>query len=120
LFPSISALKEARWSTKKRKIKSSMSRRRYFLVAPIPCVEYLTLVFTKFIQALQTVSAMTTLFYVMAMNPHVLKKAQTELDVVVGTDRLPQMSDLEALPYINAVIKEILRWNPPVPLGEKL
>jgi cytochrome P450 len=65
----------------------------------------------------QTVSAMTTLFYVMAMNPQVLKKAQEELDRVVGTDRLPAMSDLDQLPYINAVIKEVLRWNPPLPLG---
>jgi hypothetical protein len=63
---------------------------------------------------------MTTLFYVMTMNPHVLKKAQAELDAVIGTDRLPQMSDLGALPYINAVIKEILRWSPPVPLGEEV
>ena len=63
---------------------------------------------------------MTTLFYVMAMNPHVLKKAQTELDAVVGNERLPQLSDLEALPYVNAIIKEILRWLPPVPLGEEV
>jgi cytochrome P450 len=65
----------------------------------------------------QTVSAMTTLFYVMAMNPHVLKKAQEELERIIGMDRLPTMSDLDQLHYINAVIKEVLRWNPPVPLG---
>jgi hypothetical protein len=119
-LPFIFALKGARWSTKRRKIKSRMSRRHYSSVAPIPYVRYLIVALAEFIQVLQTVSAMTTLFYVMTMNPHVLKKAQAELDAVIGTDRLPQMSDLGALPYINAVIKEILRWSPPVPLGEEV
>jgi cytochrome P450 len=42
----------------------------------------------------QTVSAMTTLFYVMAMNPQVLKKAQEELDRVVGTERNTTKTEL--------------------------
>jgi cytochrome P450 len=60
---------------------------------------------------------MTTLFYNMAVHPEVLKKAQAELDSVVGPDRLPVMGDKERLPYLGAVIKEILRWNPPGPIG---
>jgi cytochrome P450 len=53
----------------------------------------------------------------MALNPHVVKKAQEELDRVVGHDRLPQLSDQEDLPYISAIIKELLRWFCPLPLG---
>ena len=46
-----------------------------------------------------------------------LKKAQDELDRVVGRDRLPEFSDRENLPYINAIVKEVIRWNPPLPIA---
>ncbi|KAJ7483833.1 cytochrome P450 monooxygenase [Mycena galericulata] len=57
--------------------------------------------------------------FVMAMvaYPDVQKKAQTELDNVVGKDRLPDFSDQSSLPYCNAIVKEVLRWNPPAPLA---
>nr|VWO95121.1 N/A [Ganoderma boninense] len=45
------------------------------------------------------------------------KKAQVELDAVVGPDRLPDFSDRESLVYIDAIIKEALRWMPPAPFG---
>ena len=54
----------------------------------------------------------------MALYPEVLKKAQAELDAVVGPDRLPEFEDRASMPYINAVIKELLRWNLVTPLGE--
>ena len=54
----------------------------------------------------------------MALYPDVLKKAQAELDAVVGPDRLPEFEDRASMPYINAVIKELLRWNLVTPLGE--
>lgn len=53
----------------------------------------------------------------MVMYPDAQKKAQHELDVVVGPDRLPDFSDRDSLPYINAVVKEIIRWHTVVPLG---
>ena len=53
----------------------------------------------------------------MVLNPHVMRKAQDQLDEVVGRERLPEYSDMENLPYITAIIKELLRWNPPAPLG---
>ncbi|KAJ7863855.1 hypothetical protein B0H13DRAFT_1638001, partial [Mycena leptocephala] len=43
--------------------------------------------------------------------------AQEELDRVVGTDRLPIYADQEALPYIDAIVKESLRWELEIPLG---
>jgi len=46
-----------------------------------------------------------------------VKKAQEELDRVVGSERLPQLSDEEDLPYISALIKELLRWGCPGPIG---
>jgi len=54
----------------------------------------------------------------MVLNPHALKRAQTEIDAIVGTDRLPDFGDRLALPYVNAIIRETLRWQPAVPLGK--
>ncbi|KAJ6017894.1 hypothetical protein N7451_001273 [Penicillium sp. IBT 35674x] len=49
--------------------------------------------------------------------PEVQRKAQEEIDRVVGPDRLPTMDDYENLPYIRCCIKESLRWMPTVILG---
>ena len=53
----------------------------------------------------------------MATNPEAQKKAQAELDAVVGPSRLPDFDDQPSLPYVSAVIKECLRWRSGVPLG---
>ena len=53
----------------------------------------------------------------MVLNPDVMKKAQEELDRVVGKEDLPDFSDEGSLPYIDAVVRELLRWNPPGPIG---
>ncbi|KAI0087382.1 cytochrome P450 [Irpex rosettiformis] len=49
--------------------------------------------------------------------PNVLRKAQEELDEVIGRERAPIFGDKDNLPYIQAVVREIMRWRPPVPLG---
>ena len=53
----------------------------------------------------------------MALYPTIQRRAQDELDCVVGLDRLPTPADREHLPYINALMKEILRWHPIAPTG---
>lgn len=53
----------------------------------------------------------------MALHPEVQKKAQIELDTVVGSKRLPEPSNLPDLIYIRAIMLETLRWKPVVPLG---
>ena len=52
----------------------------------------------------------------MVLYPQVQNKAQEELDRVVG-NRLPEFSDRQNLQYINAMVKESLRWQLVVPLG---
>ncbi|KAI0030170.1 cytochrome P450 [Vararia minispora EC-137] len=64
-----------------------------------------------------TVSSIYALFLALVLNPDVQAKAQAEVDRVVGPDRLPALADREALPYIGALVKEVLRWNPVVPTG---
>jgi cytochrome P450 len=58
-----------------------------------------------------------TLFLAMVLYPEVQKKAQAEIDKVVGPNRLPDFHDRDFLPYINAVLKETLRWNLVAPIG---
>ena len=60
---------------------------------------------------------MGAFFLAMALYPEVQKKAQAELDEVVGTGRLPEFSDRPSLPYVNAVVKEVLRWHPAGPIN---
>ncbi|CAK9228236.1 unnamed protein product, partial [Sphagnum troendelagicum] len=50
-------------------------------------------------------------------HPHCAKKLQAELDEVVGKDRIVTESDIPDLPYLNAVLKEVLRLHPPVPIN---
>ena len=48
----------------------------------------------------------------MCLHPEVQAKAQAEVLAVVGTERLPEFSDRINLPYMNAVLLEVLRWHP--------
>lgn len=49
-------------------------------------------------------------------NPHILKKAQEELDTQIGGQRQVEESDIKNLVYIQAIIKETLRLYPPTQL----
>lgn len=52
----------------------------------------------------------------MVLNPQVQEKARRQIDeVCVG--RLPDFSDIDDLPYVDAIVKESLRWNPVAPLS---
>ena len=56
----------------------------------------------------------------MLLSPDIQKRAQDELDSVIGRDRLPTFGDRPRLPYVDAVCKEVLRWHPAVPAGESI
>lgn len=53
----------------------------------------------------------------MTLYPEVQKRAQREIDEVVGPHRLPDFSDRARLPYVSALAKEVMRWHPPAPTG---
>ncbi|EMD41293.1 hypothetical protein CERSUDRAFT_78948 [Gelatoporia subvermispora B] len=61
-------------------------------------------------------SAILTFLHAMALNPQSQRRAQGELDSVLGGKRLPTMDDRPALPYLTAVLSETLRWVPVGPL----
>ncbi|CAH2057718.1 unnamed protein product [Thlaspi arvense] len=52
----------------------------------------------------------------MVLHPEIQSTVQNELDQVVGKLRAVDESDLAALPYLTAVVKEVLRLHPPGPL----
>ena len=53
----------------------------------------------------------------MVLFPSVQKRAQAELDRVVGPNRLPNMDDEPNLQYIRGCVKESLRWMPTAIIG---
>ncbi|KAF9004239.1 cytochrome P450 [Cyathus striatus] len=63
-----------------------------------------------------SVSAFGSFVLAMVNYPEAQKKAQKELDEVLN-GRLPVHSDIPSLPYITAILREILRWQPTVPTG---
>ncbi|KAG6042652.1 hypothetical protein E4U17_001285 [Claviceps sp. LM77 group G4] len=64
-----------------------------------------------------TVSSVISFILAMVLYPEVQRRAQREIDEVVGGDRLPDIEDRDHLPYMNALIKEAYRWMPVVPIG---
>ncbi|TDL19969.1 cytochrome P450 [Rickenella mellea] len=64
-----------------------------------------------------TYATILSFILAMALYPEVQVKAREEIDHVIGFDRLPSISDRSGMPYINATIKEALRWKPALPLS---
>ncbi|KAJ7252463.1 cytochrome P450 [Mycena rebaudengoi] len=64
-----------------------------------------------------TSAALGTFILAMLANPDVQKRAQEEIDAVVHEGHLPSLDDEESLPYVSALVKEVLRWKPVTPIG---
>ena len=73
--------------------------------------------FVEMSYSFKTVSSIATFILAMVLYPDVLRRAQQEIDRVVGNDRLPSFKDRENLPYIDALCKEVFRWENVVPVG---
>ncbi|KAI9570433.1 cytochrome P450 [Boletus coccyginus] len=73
---------------------------------------------TAYSGATVTTSAVLMCFTLaMVKNPRIWKRAQAEIDAVIGTDRLPEYEDRPSLPYVDAIVRETLRWKPVAPMG---
>ncbi|KAH9174424.1 cytochrome P450 [Lactarius sanguifluus] len=64
-----------------------------------------------------TASARASLFVALTLYPEVQRRAQAQIDSVVSRDRLPTFEDRSRLPYIDAICKELLRWQMVGPMG---
>jgi cytochrome P450 len=62
-----------------------------------------------------TSSSMISFILAMCVFPEAQKKAQEEIDLVVGQDRMPDWDD--SLPYCAAIAEEVLRWRTVTILG---
>lgn len=67
---------------------------------------------------MKSTATLGTFFALMALHPNVIKRAQEEIDRVTEGERLPTFDDWGKLPYVNAIISEVLRYNTVTPLGE--
>ena len=57
----------------------------------------------------QANSVILSFILAMSLYPNAQRRAQEEIDRVVGVDRLPNFQDKASLPYVNALIDECLR-----------
>ncbi|KAL8663343.1 MAG: hypothetical protein Q9202_003979 [Teloschistes flavicans] len=48
--------------------------------------------------------------------PDAQKKAQDEIDKIIGNNRLPALEDFNNLPYLRALIDEVIRYRPILPI----
>ncbi|KAJ7131789.1 cytochrome P450 [Mycena crocata] len=73
---------------------------------------------TMFIGAAETtVSSLATFVLAMLANPEAQRKAQAEVDSVTGGRYLPTFEDEVSMPYVSAIVKEVLRWKNTTPFG---
>ena len=56
----------------------------------------------------------------MVVNPAAQEKAQAQIDAVVGQGRLPTIDDRPLLPFVDAIFREVLRYNPVAPLCKRI
>ncbi|QRV98940.1 cytochrome P450 family protein [Ceratobasidium sp. AG-Ba] len=64
-----------------------------------------------------TVAAVSNFILAMVLHPDVVRRAQNEIDCVVGSERLPGIMDQDKLIYVECLILEVLRWRAVAPLG---
>ncbi|KAJ3148532.1 hypothetical protein HDU89_004629 [Geranomyces variabilis] len=64
-----------------------------------------------------TAGSIAWLLSILSHHPEIQRKAQAELDAVVGRDRMPTLADMNDLQYIRAMLKEVLRFRNPFPQG---
>ncbi|KAJ7493621.1 cytochrome P450 [Mycena latifolia] len=55
--------------------------------------------------------------FAMLAFPDAQRRAQDELDAVVGRERMPTFADYANLPYVRALVRETMRWTPVDPIG---
>ncbi|KAE9396845.1 cytochrome P450 [Gymnopus androsaceus JB14] len=60
---------------------------------------------------------LTVFLMAMVLHPECQAKAQAQIDAVCGPDRLPTFEDHESLPYVEYIMREVMRWHPIVPMG---
>lgn len=111
-----------RWHEGKRHIQKGSSATNPCFIGPLVDVqqaeglpdELCAHISGSIVEASSSTTSDELLGFLMAMvtHPDVQKKAQAELDQVVGRQRLPVLEDMPNLPFIRGCVKETIRWMP--------
>ncbi|KAG2141287.1 cytochrome P450 [Suillus clintonianus] len=73
---------------------------------------------TGFLAGIETTASTLQVFLLaMVLFPDVQARARAEIDQVVRHDAMPCIDDRASLPYLDAILREVLRWYPVAPLG---
>ncbi|EPT01022.1 hypothetical protein FOMPIDRAFT_1121512 [Fomitopsis schrenkii] len=72
---------------------------------------------TLYLGMRKTEIVLKTFILAMTIHQDVYAKAQETIDEVVGNTRLPELSDRQSLPYVDAILKEVYRINVPLPIS---
>ncbi|KZS90971.1 cytochrome P450 [Sistotremastrum niveocremeum HHB9708] len=59
-----------------------------------------------------TVASIDTFVIAMILYPEIQSAARRTIDEVLQGERLPSFEDRDALPFVDAIMKEVLRWRP--------
>ncbi|KJA24942.1 hypothetical protein HYPSUDRAFT_53452 [Hypholoma sublateritium FD-334 SS-4] len=65
----------------------------------------------------KTAVALQSFILACVMHPEWTRKAQQQIDDIIGPDRLPSFADRPRLPFIEAAMRETMRWRPGVRFG---
>lgn len=60
---------------------------------------------------------LNSFFLALSLWPNVQRKAQAEIDNLGLAGQLPSLADRDKLPYVQSLVKEVMRSFPSVPLG---
>lgn len=53
----------------------------------------------------------------MTLFPDAQSRAKQEIDTVIGSEHLISLNDRASLPYVEALLREVVRWRPVTPLS---
>jgi Cytochrome P450 len=116
-------LEETIWSRQRRGRRRNYSQCRWYVIYCRNCNGMYQIVrghvnhYLTSLSDRQSATVLTSFILAMVLYPEIQKKAQKELDAVVGTDRLPTFEDRAQLPYVSALCQEIQRWRPVLPMA---
>lgn len=86
-------------------------------MVPTPSVFTLVLYSSRIDPSRQTVAGIEAFMLAITRHTDEQRKAQAELDAVLGRDHLPTLADRERLPYCEGLYLEIIRRYTFGPLG---
>ncbi|KAG1887797.1 cytochrome P450 [Suillus subluteus] len=64
-----------------------------------------------------TTSTLQIFLLAMVLYPDIQARARAEIDQVVRHDKMSCLDDRASLPYLDAILREVMRWYPVTPLG---